>query len=262
MTQRLFLDAHTIDDKIVLDAISSVNRIRRGKFVNGGMAVQTYVSSDLWRKTTDLDITTTWHGRAIAEFREFLAPLSESLASLGYEIVGIKKKDQTFDVRIQSTVPDGQKLLIQFPRKSPSNYEKMKDRLQREMSNVHQKDIGEVRFPVLAPEDIILRKVYRIILYDQDHGVRVDKKLYEADLAKLVAYIRNLREELFSKFDNVAPHELTALRAHSDTLDVLAIKQAVKIDPAYFREGRRDYQKLSDETDSRVKTTLENLRLI
>lgn len=258
MTQRFFLNAHTIEDKIVLDCIGAVNSIPEKKFVTGGMAVQIYVPQDLWRHTTDLDITTSWHGKAITAFRSFLEPFVKRVTADSYAVEEIQKKDHTFDVKVSSSRKK-EKLLIQFPRRSPSNYEKMRHKFDRESSHARVKSINGLEFSVLSPEDIILRKAYRIMKY-KEHGIQIDKKAYEGDLLAFAEYITKYREELFSRFDNVLPSELTNLRAHSDILDVLAIKNNVALDNAYFREASKDYQRLNN-CDEIAKATFTELEI-
>ncbi len=237
--------SHTLDDKIVSDSLIATTRMDSGilRFVGGGMAAQSYLSKGLYRTTGDLDLTTGNQLNA-EDFRTITDPLVDQLRSVGYTVEYGKKAHQTHDLVVVS--PDGKESLkIQLPRQSPKHFFEHKGRVDREMDNACYQTYhlaeGDASLKTIRPEDLILRKLARVLIFEEEWGLSPIPK--QSHIYGQLEYVNRLKED-FDPLD-AQPRDVAELRMQADLFDVNALLDKTSFDKKYFEEGIGFYEILA-----------------
>lgn len=233
------LRPHTLYDPIVLEGIAGINTMLSDSLpgcITGGMAAQSYMSRSDHRKTVDIDFLTLCGGISHGGFKEICQPLSSYLEKLGYS-VDFRKKGFTYEVFADNIVDA---LLFQHHRRTSSNYERQKNSLEREVENAHDREANGIEFKALSPEDIIIHKVSRALIFSSKHHLKIP---YLSSKDSLKNQADSVRQDVLSRLLSVAPKEVAKLRLFYDCLDVKSILSSVDIDESYFRESAKDWDK-------------------
>ncbi len=241
-------EGHTIDDKIVQDTARSLSGLKAAYAVNGGMAVQTYLPSTFHRVSTDLDLMTAM-SMSSSSFKSYIAPVQEILHKLGYQSETRTSAREHFDLQISGA--DGESFQLQTSKKSHNNFEKNRHKIEREISNATTGFIGMTPVKVLRPEDIILRKLMRVLRFEDIFGF---SPIPKGDLQEQLANVRELRSDVLSRVDNLEYSDIARLRLSADLYDISAMLEHQNFDRKYFREGLSvwDYMQKNNERTKRV----------
>ncbi len=256
------LRAHNLDDVIVLDSISAVNEIFENLpgHVSHGIAVQSYLPKESFRKTIDLDID-LFCGGGTGFYRDIFQPMKEVLTSQGYEIDS-KKKGSTFDHLINK---DGDSYIIQFPRRSKGNFEKKRKKsLEREISNQQLIFRNGITYPVISPEDLVNHKLSRVSNFVDSFGAKVpdylsreDFKDEAEDMRAVVTYsILDTNEKLK---DKVRKEIMFQFRVLCDCYDVKALSEFVGLDKNYLDETIKGWE--NPDKQKKVYDLIDKLKI-
>lgn len=248
------LRPHVLSDEIVAEGIKGINSVRLITGVNGlitgGMGVQSYLPSDAYRKTVDLDFNLFWGG-GTNEFRDVTEPFVEYLNAQGYE-VAFKKKGTTLEYVVSS---EGDSLLVQHKRRSANSFKKNKHSLDREMANKRIVNKEGVFYPVLSPEDLVLRKLGRISIFSEKYMIGVPFGFTIGDL-KLES--EAIRKDVLQREGDVSPREVARLRLFYDCLDIKNLAHYAGLNKNYFGESMKDYDSQGRRDDfERVLDSLD-----
>ena len=256
------LRAHNLDDGIVLNSIAAVNEVFEylPGHVSHGIAVQSYLPKESFRKTVDLDID-IFFGGGTSSYKEIFQPMKEVLVSQGYEI-NTKKKGSTFDHFISK---DGDSYIIQFPRRSQSNFEKKRKKsLEREISNQQIIFRNGITYPVISPEDLVNHKLSRVSNFVDsfdakvpDYLSREDFKNEADDMRAVVTYsILDTNEKLKEK---VRKEIMFQFRVLCDCYDVKALSEFVGLDKLYLDEAISSWE--NPEKQRKVYSLMDKLKI-
>jgi len=160
--------ARTLDDSVVKDGLESVS-VLNGKepyFLVGGIATQSYLPSSCRRPTSDIDFALV-RPLSKPDFRKMVAPISEYLHDLGYETFAkTNNRSRSFALYASRSGDDCKdSFCLEFVRRNGGNFEKHKERLQRELDHAKEKIVEgrESTYSVSSPEDIAVPKLVRSI---------------------------------------------------------------------------------------------------
>jgi len=230
--------SHTIDDKIVADSIAGIsleNPSAKKLVIGGGIAVQSFIPAHYHRFTSDLDIEVR-EPLNPETYRQLMQQAFEYLRSLGYEVEGPKKERQT----LTTLVKDIKNILeLQTQRRTKNNAEKNSCRIGREIDSAVRKKIGVVECSVLRPEDLVLRKLLRVMRYAKEYDF--SPLPHTGNVDDYFRYIRDLREHNLRNFDNLAPEEVIHLRMQADLFDIVALAVYTELDKDYLQKAFGDY---------------------
>ncbi len=233
------LTPHKSEDKIVVDAIKAVNYLKEEKQlkgrIGGGMAVQSYIPSELHRLTIDLDVSLLWHGGA-PEFKELSKPLIDYLKANNYQ-VNLQKKGFAYEFIFNKGTKDS--FMIQHPKYSKNYFERNKKSLEREIENERILSKKDVSFSVLSPEDLMVGKLNRAIIFSKEYGISAPK---DVSLENLKKESERLREGVVSRFSEVSPREVALLRLVNDCYDIQCLNDSVGLNKNYFNEVVKDWK--------------------
>ncbi len=161
-SRKFLITPKTLEDRMVRDGLEAVALLTDHVpyCIAGGMATQSYLPREYRRPTSDIDLSL---GFAINynTFKTIFSDVLNNLTSKGYN-VDTSKKSTTYDLDIVG--PDGT-IVIEASRRSDSNFSENQERLLREIRNARRKIVegGNGTIVVAAPEDIVSRKLIRII---------------------------------------------------------------------------------------------------
>lgn len=231
---------HKLEDRIVSDALIATTMLTPEieRFVGGGMAVQAYISNkSLHRTTGDLDLTISKRF-SYREFKEYAIPMVEKLNSFGYK-TEIKDERQTYDVKMTSQ--KGDRLKIQFPRRSPKSFCEYAERTSREVKNAIERDYNvggingdeKIKLKTMKPEDIILRKLSRILVFEREYNISPvpRQKISYGQLEHL-----NGLKEAFDPLD-ANPTDVANIRLQADLFDINILLDSGNFNKKYFESG-------------------------
>ena len=256
------LRAHNLDDEIVLDSISAVNEVFESLpgHISHGIAVQSYLPKESFRKTIDLDVD-VFCGGGTRFWNELFQPMKEVLISKGYEIDS-KKKGSTFDHYINK---NGDSYIIQFPRRSENNFEKKRKKsLEREISNQRPMLRKGIKYQVMSPEDLVNHKLSRVSNFVDSFGAivpdylsREDFKDEAEDMRAVVTYsILDTNEKLK---DKVTKEIMFQFRVLCDCYDVKALSEFVGLDKNYLDEGISSWE--NPEKQKKIYGLMDKLKI-
>lgn len=246
--------ARGINDKIVKDSLcaaAEIDNFPKGKdlyFLVGGIATQTYVPDDLRRDTCDVDFATL-KPFSHTEFRDFAAPAIEYLRDHGYS-VETKKGHQVYQLYVDSS--EGNKVLVEFCRRSNKSHEQARQRLEREMGNARKKIVPgrSQTIKVCSPEDIAIPKFTRLInslnrnpdFCEYVLG-RQPGHLDAKEVARQLGMIAGLRED--ARFALGNPEIAEKLRFAADMYDIRVLSEYGGFNEDYLLEASRDWTTIS-----------------
>lgn len=259
MGKHIHLIPHTLKDRIVLDCIASLNCLRTESrlplHVTGGFGVQSYLPEEAYRKTVDLDFDMLWAGDT-EEFRDVTAPLVRFLAGAGYT-ADFKRSGLSLDYHLSKKKDS---LLIQHQRRSRKHFERRKKAfLEREMANQRIVSKGGLSYPVIAPEDIVARKLSRIVTFARSYGLNLP---FHLATERLREYADSLRTDILQKLGNVYPEEVAKMRSIYDCFDIKCLADYVGLNRRYFDEVAREWKEELGKDESAFNGTLNRLNVV
>lgn len=245
MGKAIHLKSHKIEDNIVFDALDSINVLKKTEELKGriagGMAVQMYIPKELHRLSIDLDFSLLWTG-GCEEFRKISKSIPESLENKGYN-VEFKKNGRTYEFLFERGEDS---FMIQHPRISKNHFEKVKRKtLEREISNQRIIPKKDTSHGILSPEDIVVSKLYRALVFSENHDLWTPKII---SIKHLKESLSKQREELSSRFPEISPREVASLRLYSDCYDVRCIATHVGLNKNYFDEVANEWDGFNVKT--------------
>jgi len=259
MTKQINLRLHIVDDHIVREGISGINRIIEEKGVNGniagGIGVQSYIPKEQHRKTVDLDFSLLWGGSS-EEFRSIITPLAKYLESAGYKIE-VQKKDCAYEIRVIEDKKDDS-LLIQHKIRNTKNFEKNRKSLDREMQNQRILSREGLIYRVTSPEDLVLQKTNRMLTFLESYE---GLKLPEGDaMDKIKERAEAIRAKVLQHHANVDPTEVARMRLLFDCGDIKGLAHYAGLNKGYFAEGLKDWADTKDR-QNKFYATLDKLEV-
>ena len=234
--------SNTLKSETVRDALKELHRVKYKNAVGGGIAVHHYIPEELYRPTSDLDLTTD-NSLSLTEFREKNASLISYFENKGAKIK-TEKDRTTFSLEILVDEKSNDGLTIQTTRRSKKNIENNKESINHEIENskafVRPNKGTSIfsEYKVLRPEDLILRKVCRILEFSRNYNL----KMPEARNGCAEKYLNHISEERNSLYnhqiDNVDPREIIKFRLNCDVYDITLLDVYQHLDKAYFEESK------------------------
>src|SRR3989344_1465842 len=251
----LTLKQHRIRDPIVLASIHGINKVKAETGVDGhitgGMAVNSYLPPELRRSSVDLDFSLYWGGDT-EEFRTLTYPLMCELRERGYEAEGFQKRNLSYELVAGS---NGDSLLIQHQRRNKKNLEKNALSIQREMANHRTVSKDGFSYDVLSPEDLVLRKMSRMIKFSGTYSIEMPRNVSIPDFTQ---EIERRKKELAIRSEEYDPRLVTEIRMLCDAYDIKTLADYVGLNDNYFSEASADWVS-PDISDSTLRKTLESL---
>lgn len=227
---------HVIEDKLVQDTVYALLSIPIGYVVGGGTAVQTYLPQELHRVSTDVDVTVD-RPLKTSDFREVSKPVLAALQAMGYSSSTRTSPREYFEIQIQ-TKDDA--LELQISKRTKGNFESNQRRIQRELANAVDKDVGYAKTKVLRPEDILLHKLMRVLRFEEKFGLTPIPK--GNTLMERFDYVARLRTDVISHIDTLESYsDIANLRMNADLFDISALLNHQAPDKAYFCEALSDW---------------------
>jgi len=242
MTKPVHLTAMTLEDTIVLDGVKAINILKEERKLKGriagGMAVQGYTPKELHRETIDLDYALSWNGSA-TEYRELCVPLVDFLRNQGYD-VSFMKKGLAYEF-IYKKENGGGSFMIQHPHRSNNHLGRIQHTLDREFENQRIVSKNDLSFDALSPEDIIVTKLNRALIFSDRYGLAIPQ---EKTLSSLKETSTKLRAEIISRTPEVSPRDVALLRLVNDMYDIKCLTDTVGINKKYFEEVLEDWGRI------------------
>src|SRR3989338_6018327 len=157
----------TLDDKIMKDGLEAVSTLdtfgqTRGSYlVVGGVAAQSYLPTSCRRATSDIDLVVA---KPLARKREFLDYAKPTLEWLQDNNFSVETNEKRRTWNITTTSPEDETILIEFTRSNQKYFDRISCMLKRELQHARSKLVEErnIRYKVVAPEDIVVPKFSRI----------------------------------------------------------------------------------------------------
>lgn len=236
--KQVHLTQHRLEDFIVKDSIRAVNILKEEKKtkgrIAGGMAVQSYTPKELHRGTIDLDFTLYWRG-GISEFKDLCKPLVNYLENQNYN-VNFRKKGQVFEITFGK---DKDSFMMQHPRFSRNYFKRIKNSLEREISNQRTISKEGLNYEVLSPEDLVVTKINRALVFSERYNLWTPKEVSIKSLKKIS---KKLRNEIVSHSLEISPEKIALLRLINDCYDVKSLSENVGLNKNYFNEVAKDWE--------------------
>ncbi|MBT3940979.1 hypothetical protein HOD83_02625 [Candidatus Woesearchaeota archaeon] len=228
--------SRTIEDTITRDGLKALPETL---VTVGGMAIQLYAQNlgyTNFRSTSDID-TETHERMSFTEFVDRIAvPIMDQLPN--YSIIP-RKRRKAFELKVISEA--GEELLIHGNRHSQKEYALKADIRNRELDNTHYIQIDGAPIKLVAPEDIIVTKLDRIIKNVMRYALIPEHKN--------VTQLNTDRIQLFESFDNAEAEDIIHLQLNKDAHD-LALISKKDIDPDYLFEAKKDWPELKRLNDT------------
>ena len=264
---QLKFEPRTLDSDIVRDGLCAISKLEdspvsRGlSFVVGGIATQSYLPTSCRRGTSDIDLAVL-SSHSYGDFKNFCKIADEYLNDAGY-YTQTNKGHNSHQLIYFKGLDAG---VIEFARRSASNYERIRERLNREKKNTRRKIVEErdATYEVSSPEDIVVPKIVRSVgslLRNPDFCsyVRGSKPLPLTDkcVSRELRYIKDLRNEATVHMGDVRLTE--RLRFVSDIFDIRVLSELVGFNEGYLEEAIASWDRLKG--DNPVKVMLFNYLL-
>ncbi len=262
--KKLRFKPRTLDDDFVREALCAVGTLddvpnSKGLyFVVGGVATQSYLPSTCRRPTSDIDLALL-KPLSMSDFRDFSKPVVQYLSDKGFS-TQTKKGHQSFSLVFYKDYDkeEHDASMIEFARKSPNCFDRVKERLERERRNARKKIVEErdETYVVSSPEDIVIPKFVRDIGTLSRHPefckyIESSKPqaLTDANIRTILANISELREDAIA---HVGDTDLTdRLRFVSDIYDSRILSEVVGFNEDYLKRAMRDWRVFYGENPSR-----------
>ena len=236
------LKLHSLEDPIVLEGILGVNKIKQNRnlkgHITGGMAVQSYLPSEINRKTVDLDFRLLWGGIK-QDFDLAVEPLINHFKDNGYNVSGPKKRDVTYEMIVEK---GGDSLVLQHQRAFPNNFEKHRNQYEREMANQRIINRDGITYSVLSPEDIVAHKLSRIMTFTDSYGISYPSKFNEFSADKLKEDADKIREGIITRQGGVEPREVARMRVLYDCVDIKNLAHYAGLNEKYLLESFEGFE--------------------
>ena len=238
---------YSIEDPIVLEGIRGINKAKEINqlkgHIAGGMAVQSYLPSEINRKTVDLDFRLLWGG-VKKDFDRIMIPLIENFEDNGYYVEGPKKRDVTYEI-FASKGSDS--LVLQHQRASPNNFEKNKKNYEREMANQRIIKKGDVSYAVLSPEDIVTHKLSRVLNFNDNYGLTYPSNFHEFSAERILQNADDLRAGVIERIGLVEPKEVAKMRVLYDCVDIKNLSRYAGLNEKYLLESFESFEELTNK---------------
>jgi len=260
---KLKFEARTLDDGMVRDGLCAVAALedapisKQQVFLVGGIATQSYLQSPQRRPTSDIDLA-VMRPLSYAEFKEFSKEAAAYLQDRRY-VVHLSKGHNSYGLTFFDT-STLQAAVIEFARRNPQNFERIRDRLEREYRNARTKLVEERgdSYAVSSPEDIVVPKIVRGIGTLKRHPEFFDElpsdnllPLTAENIAENLRRIKKFRAEAVIHIGN--PELSERLRFESDIYDINLLSRAVGFNPEYLRESMSGWSILGERSDENRK---------
>ncbi len=242
--EKLSYSFRTLTDPMIqlgLEGLSTLDHFNLSKglyMVVGGFASQSYLPEEQRRPTADIDVLV---GRPLnhENFKEFSKPLREFFSDNGYEVY-TKKHHQTFCMGLSK---NGDKILIEFPRRNLKNFASGEKRVIRELENARLKALTNkegITYRVSSPEDIVLPKLVRV-LNASERGLQFKK----GSPKELLNHLEEIREDAVYHIGNL--EFANNLKVNADAYDILVLCSQAGINAAYFMQAAQDWDSLKKD---------------
>ena len=242
MAKPVHLTVRNLEDRIVLDGILAINTLKDERKIPGriagGMAVQGYTPSETHRGTIDVDYSLLWNG-SCTSYKELCAPLVKFLNEKGYEIE-FRKKGFAFEIVYKKDGTEGA-FMIQHPHRSENYFKRMKHTLEREV--YHQRLVSRdgISFESLSPEDLIVKKINRILTFSHSYGISIP---HNHSLPDLRQNSDAIRADIVSRSGEAAPQDVALLRMLNDIYDIQCLNESVGINSRYLSEVLSEWEEV------------------
>jgi hypothetical protein len=234
MTKPVYMKQHILQDDIVLDGIRSINVLKDERKINGrisgGMAVQSYLPRELHRGTIDLDFSLLWNGCS-TEYRKLCLPLIDFLEKEGY-LVSFRKKGLAYEITY-ARENGKDSFIIQHPHKSNRHFEKTKHTLEREIANQHVSKINGLEFGTMSPEDLIVSKTNRALIFSERYGLKLP---LNKSITSLAIQAQKLKEDILPRGAEACARDVALLRLVNDLYDLKCLSEHVEVDSNYLKQ--------------------------
>ena len=117
-------------------------------------------------------------------------------------------------------------------RRSPENYSRSRERLGGEIEQARIFNEDNVEYRVLAPENIVARKLQRVSAFLKGYDLRLPEK--ESDLKKQLDQWMELRVDAARRLDQLSPQDIAGLRLSADLYDLSALNEYSVLDKTAF----------------------------
>lgn len=241
---------HTIEDKIVLDLYSCLSANSNDKYYfAGGLSLQFFLPIELHRKSSDVD-TNGVSRLNYSGFKDIFSKSLDDLVDLGYNYK-FQKQSSTFDAVVDNSTD---KVIVQYPRKSNSGYERLKRIGERESSNSQVVKYNDLKLKVIPTEDVVVHKYIRMNKFVDKYNLVMPRTKNFFEMRKK---INGLKDDMVLNNFNFKPEEMytqvAKIRLLADVFDVTAISVYKGLDKNYLFEAMNDYDSLKDK-----KSEIEN----
>lgn len=241
-------NSHTLSSRIVQDAFSAVSGLddHCAYYLSGGMGVQTYLPRRRHRPTRDVDLTLDGAVDG-PRFRSIFTPLAHALQDQGYTTT-LGKRRHGYFLHLED---EHHALDLQVRRQNAQHVMKYATTNARELAHAHAYRPTWLASPVaiLAPEDLLLRKLLRITTFEQEYGLLPRPWSYR--LSQQLANVKGFRTPLLNAIagstgepSDVFTRATAIIRLQADLYDVEALIRLVQFDKTYFTQGLEEYQTL------------------
>lgn len=232
------LTSHVLEDDIVLDGIKGINILKDNSnlfgYVGGGMAVSSYLPEEIHRASIDLDFNLFWGG-STGKFWEISEPLIEYLSKKGYYIKR-RRQGSTLDINYGDK---SDMFVIQHKRRSKNNFAKNIHILEREIENrklIHKCGFS---YDALSPEDLMLRKLFRINNFSNSYKVGFPKL---RNYTKLREDIKKEKNAIISSPENTTMNGIIHLRMEHDLYDIQRLGRYAGANLDYLETAISDWE--------------------
>jgi len=261
--EKLKFEARTLDDGMVRDGLCAVAALedapmsKQMAFLVGGIATQSYLQSPQRRPTSDIDLA-VMRPLSYAEFKEFSKEAVSYLEDHHY-VAHLNKGHNSYGLTFFDSSTH-QAAVIEFARRNPQNFDKIRTRLDREYRNARTKFVEErgESYAVSSPEDIVVPKIVRGIGTLKRHPEFFDNlpsdnllPLTTDNIAEALRRIKKFRSEAVVHIGN--PELSERLRFESDIYDINLLSRAVGFNPEYLRESMSDWRILEERSGENIK---------
>lgn len=247
----------TIDSPIVIDGLRALSVLddytqSRGlSLIVGGAAVQTYIPPENRRPTSDIDLSVV-RPLNYEEFKHFVRPIYETLRGAGYE-VRTKKRDNRFQLMVYDSEKKDS-LSIEFSRRNKRKFNRIQQRLERELQHGRRKAIAGASssYLVAAPEDIAVPKLVRGVgtlerlpeLYPELTLIYQSEPNFHGILNHVIG-----ERAVAQKTRN--PQHIETARLKADLYDIVTLSAFVGYNTTYLHDAAQEWDKLQTRSSPR-----------
>ncbi|MEM4325732.1 MAG: hypothetical protein QXU40_00310 [Candidatus Pacearchaeota archaeon] len=258
LPRKLSYEPKVLSDKIVRDSLEAMSIVGLSEpiFLVGGFGVQSYISAEYFRPTSDLDYAIV-KPLTYLDFRKTIKVAVEFLSDKGYS-VSLEKGSRAYALLVNSTENDNamkevqrytETFFVELARNNENSFKEKERRLKREFENSVTMEVDDgLTYRVARPEDLSLPKVVRALnsLTRNPDFLFLIKRFYSnnsKDVVKILRKINSFRGEVLrNPGDSYLAEKLRFL---SDLYDVRMlvknIREPFSFDQDYFNERSKDW---------------------